>query len=42
MKVQPYIAFTGRCEEALEFYTKSIGADKFGVPWMVNVDASNA
>ena len=26
MKVQPYISFGGRCEEALEFYKKSIGA----------------
>ena len=27
MKVQPYITFGGRCEEALEFYKKSIGAE---------------
>ena len=26
MKVQAYITFDGRCEEALEFYKKSIGA----------------
>lgn len=27
MKVQAYISFGGRCEEALEFYKKSIGAE---------------
>mgnify|MGYP000730516123 FL=1 len=26
MKVQAYVTFDGRCEEALEFYKKSIGA----------------
>jgi PhnB protein len=26
MKVQPYINFDGRCEEALEFYKSAIGA----------------
>ncbi len=26
MKVQPYLNFDGRCEEALEFYKKSVGA----------------
>ena len=26
MKVQSYITFGGRCEEALEFYKKSVGA----------------
>ena len=26
MKVQPYLHFNGRCEEALEFYRKAIGA----------------
>ena len=26
MKVQPYLNFEGRCEEALEFYKKAIGA----------------
>ena len=31
MKVQPYITFGGRCEEALEFYKKSIGAEVTGV-----------
>ncbi len=27
MKVQAYISFGGRCEEALEFYKQAIGAD---------------
>lgn len=27
MKVQSYISFNGRCEEALEFYKKSVGAE---------------
>ena len=27
MKVQAYITFNGRCEEALEFYKKSVGAE---------------
>ena len=27
MKVQAYISFGGRCEEALEFYKKSVGAE---------------
>ena len=27
MKVQAYVNFDGRCEEALEFYKKSIGAE---------------
>ena len=26
MKVQPYLNFEGRCEEALEFYKKAVGA----------------
>jgi len=26
MRVEPYLNFDGRCEEAIEFYTKSIGA----------------
>lgn len=28
MKVQACISYRGRCEEALEFYKKSIGADR--------------
>ena len=31
MKVQAYIPFGGRCEEALEFYKKSIGAEVTGL-----------
>src|SRR3954453_21209097 len=27
MHIQPYLFFDGRCEEALEFYRKSIGAE---------------
>ena len=27
MKVQPYLFFDGRCEEAIEFYRKALGAD---------------
>ena len=27
MQVQPYLFFGGRCEEALEFYTKALGAE---------------
>ena len=27
MQVQPYLFFNGRCEEALEFYRKTLGAD---------------
>ena len=27
MQVQPYLSFEGRCEEALEFYTKAVGAE---------------
>jgi len=28
MQIQPYLFFDGRCEEALEFYGKAIGAEK--------------
>ena len=31
MKVQAYITFDGRCEEALEFYKKSLGAEITGL-----------
>ena len=31
MKVQAYITFGGRCEEALAFYKKSIGAEVSGL-----------
>jgi PhnB protein len=27
MKVEPYLMFEGRCEEAIEFYKKAIGAE---------------
>jgi PhnB protein len=27
MQVQPYLFFDGRCEEALEFYRKAVGAE---------------
>jgi PhnB protein len=27
MNVQPYLSFDGRCEEALEFYRKTLGAE---------------
>ena len=27
MQVQPYLVFEGRCEEALEFYRKALGAE---------------
>jgi PhnB protein len=27
VKVQPYVFFDGRCEEALEFYKKALGAE---------------
>jgi PhnB protein len=27
MDVQPYLFFNGRCEEALEFYKKALGAE---------------
>ena len=40
MKVQAYITFGGRCEEALEFYTKSIGAEVSGLMrWKESPDA---
>ena len=31
MKVQAYITFGGRCEDALEFCKKSIGAEVSGL-----------
>ncbi|HVY58557.1 MAG TPA: VOC family protein [Xanthobacteraceae bacterium] len=27
MQVQPYLSFDGRCEEAIEFYRKALGAE---------------
>lgn len=41
--IQPYLFFSGRCEEALQFYQSAIGAtlgmvqEKFGVGWMITV-----
>ena len=41
MKVQAYITFGGRCEEALEFYKKSIGAEITGLlRWKESPDKS--
>ena len=40
MKVQAYVSFSGRCEEALEFYKKSIGAEVTGLMrWKESPDA---
>ena len=27
MQVQPYMFFNGRCEEAIEFYRRALGAE---------------
>ena len=27
MQVQPYLFFDGRCEEAIEFYRRALGAE---------------
>ena len=41
MKVQACISFSGRCEEALEFYKKSIGAEVTGLMrWKESPDAA--
>ncbi len=41
MKVQAYVSFDGRCEEALEFYKKSIGAEvTFLMRWKESPDAA--
>ena len=41
MKVQAYITFGGRCEEALEFYKKSVGAEVTGLMrWKESPDAA--
>ena len=40
MKVQAYITLAGRCEEALEFYKKSVGAEVTGLMrWKDSPDA---
>ncbi len=39
MQVQPYLFFDGRCDEALEFYKKAIGADvKMVMRWKDSPD----
>jgi PhnB protein len=41
MKVQAYISFGGRCEEALEFYKQSIGAEVTSLMrWKESPDAA--
>lgn len=41
MKVQAYLSFTGRCEEALKFYKQSIGAEVTGLlRWKDSPDAA--
>ena len=41
MKVQAYISFHGHCEEALEFYKKSVGAEVTGLMrWKESPDAA--
>ena len=41
MKVQAYVTFSGRCEEALEFYKKSVGAEVTGLMrWKDSPDAT--
>lgn len=41
MKVQAYISYRGRCEEALEFYKSSIGAEITGLMrWKDSPDAA--
>ena len=41
MKVQAYISYRGRCEEALEFYKKTMGAEVTGLMrWKESPDAA--
>ena len=41
MKVQPFITFGGRCEEALAFYKKSVGAEVTALMrWKESPDAA--
>ena len=41
LKVQAYVTFGGRCEEALEFYKKSIGAEVTALMrWKESPDAT--
>jgi uncharacterized glyoxalase superfamily protein PhnB len=41
MPIQPYLFFDGRCDEALAFYQKALGAkvESIGVSWTVIVAA---
>ena len=32
MLVQPYLSFNGRCEEAIQFYRKAVGAEVLAGP----------
>ena len=41
MKIQAYLTFAGRCEEALEYYKKSMGAEVTGLMrWKDSPDAA--
>ncbi len=41
MNIQAYLTFGGRCEEALEFYKKSLGAEVTGmIRWKDSPDAA--
>ena len=41
MKVQAYVTFSGRCEEALNFYKKSVGAEIISMlRWRESPDAA--
>ena len=41
MQVQPYLFFDGRCDQALEFYKKAVGADvKMLMRWKDSPDPS--
>ena len=41
MRVQAYVTFNGRCEEALEFYKKTMGAEVTGLMrWKESPDAA--
>ena len=41
MKVQAYVTFGGRCEEALEFYTRAVGAEVTALMlWKESPDAA--
>ncbi|MFZ1924048.1 MAG: VOC family protein [Xanthobacteraceae bacterium] len=42
MKVQPYLSFEGRCDEAIEFYKKAIGANFKETPDQSMISPGNA